>query len=135
MIGAAVWWMMTFFIIPHLVIEGQGIGDAMRSSKDMFHKRWGENVTAGLGIGMISGLIGFVIMVFSVGLIVLMPDLWYIGLIFGAVAMTILICWASAAEQVAVAALYLYSKNGFMPEIYQNNGMFEFKLPTADELA
>ena len=135
MIGAAVWWMMTFFIIPHLVIEGQGIGDAMRSSKDMFHKRWGENVTAGLGIGMISGLIGFVIMVFSVGLIVLMPDMWYIWLILGATSMTILICWSSAAGQVAVAALYLYSKNGFMPEIYQNNGMFEFKLPTADELA
>ena len=134
-IGAAVWWMMTFFIIPHLVIEGQGIGDAMRSSKDMFFKRWGENVTAGLGIGMISGLIGFVIMVFSVGLMMLMGDLWYIGLIIGAAAMTILICWSSAAEQVAVAALYLYSKNGFMPEIYQNNGMFDFKLPTAEELA
>ena len=134
-IGAAVWWMMSFFIIPHLVIEGQGIGDAMRSSKDMFFKRWGENVTAGLGIGLISGLIGFVIIVFSVGLIVLMPDLWYIGLMIGAAAMTVLICWSSAAGQVAVAALYLYSKNGFMPEIYQNNGMFEFKLPTADELA
>ena len=134
-IGAAVWWMMSFFIIPHLVIEGQGIGDAMRSSKDMFFKRWGENVTAGLGIGLISGLIGFVIIVFSVGLIALMPDLWYIGLMIGAAAMTVLICWSSAAEQVAVAALYLYSKNGFMPEIYQNNGMFEFKLPTADELA
>ncbi len=134
-IGAAVWWMMTFFIIPHLVIEGQGIGDAMRSSKDMFFKRWGENVVSGLGIGLISGLIGFVIIVFSVGLIVLIPDLWYIGLTIGAAAMTILICWSSAAEQVAVAALYLYSKNGFMPEIYQNNGMFEFKLPTAEELA
>ena len=134
-IGAAVWWMMSFFIIPHLVIEGQGIGDAMRSSKDMFFKRWGENVVSGLGIGLISGLIGFVIIVFSVGLIVLIPDLWYIGLTIGAAAMTILICWSSAAEQVAVAALYLYSKNGFMPEIYQNNGMFEFKLPTAEELA
>ena len=134
-IGAAVWWMMSFFIIPHLVIDGQGIGDAMRSSKDMFFKRWGENVVSGLGIGMISGFVGFVIIIFSVGLMVAMGDLWYIGLIIGGAAMTILICWTSAAEQVAVAALYLYSKNGFMPEIYQNNGMFEFKLPTADELA
>ena len=134
-IGATVWWMMSFFIIPHLVIEGQGIGDAMRSSKDMFFKRWGENVVSGLGIGMIAGLFGFVIIVFSVGLMVALGDLWYIGLIIGGAAMTILICWTSAAEQVAVAALYLYSKNGFMPEIYQNNGMFEFKLPTADELA
>ena len=135
LIGATVWWMMSFFIIPHLVIEGQGIGDAMRSSKDMFFKRWGENVVSGIGIGMISGLFGLVIIVFSVGLIVLVPDLLYIWLILGAAAMTILICWTSAAEQVAVAALYLYSKNGFMPEIYQNNGMFEFKLPTADDLS
>ena len=134
-IGATVWWMMSFFIIPHLVIEGQGIRGAMRSSKDMFFKRWGENVVSGIGIGIISGLFSFAIIVFSIGLIVLIPDLWHIWLIIGAVSMTILICWTSAAEQVAVAALYLYSKNGFMPEIYQNNGMFEFKLPTADELA
>ena len=92
-------------------------------------------MVSGLGIGLIAGLFGFVIIVFSVGLIVLIPDLWYIALLIGAAAMTILICWTSAAEQVAVAALYLYSKNGFMPEIYQKNGMFEFKLPTADELA
>ena len=134
-IGATVWWMMSFFIIPHLVIEGQGIRGAMRSSKDMFFKRWGENVVSGIGIGIISGLFSFAIIVFSIGMFALVPDLWYIWLIIGAVSMTILICWTSAAEQVAVAALYLYSKNGFMPEIYQNNGMFEFKLPTADELA
>ena len=134
-IGATVWWMMSFFIIPHLVIEGQGIRGAMRSSKDMFFKRWGENVVSGIGIGIISGLFAFTIIVFSIGMFALVPDLWYIWLIIGAVSMTILICWTSAAEQVAVAALYLYSKNGFMPEIYQNNGMFEFKLPTADELA
>ena len=134
-IGATVWWMMSFFIIPHLVIEGQGIRGAMRSSKDMFFKRWGENVVSGIGIGIISGLFAFAIIVFSIGMFALVPDLWYIWLIIGAVSMTILICWTSAAEQVAVAALYLYSKNGSMPEIYQNNGMFEFKLPTADELA
>ena len=134
-IGATVWWMMSFFIIPHLVIEGQGIRGAMRSSKDMFFKRWGENVVSGIGIGIISGLFAFAIIVFSIGMFALVPDLWYIWLIIGAVSMTILICWSSAAGQVAVAALYLYSKNGFMPEIYQNNGMFEFKLPTADELA
>ena len=134
-IGATVWWMMSFFIIPHLVIEGQGIRGAMRSSKDMFFKRWGENVVSGIGIGIISGLFSFAIIVFSIGMFALVPDLWHIWLIIGAVSMTILICWTSAAEQVAVAALYLYSKNGFMPEIYQNNGMFEFKLPTADELA
>ena len=107
----------------------------MRSSKDMFFKRWGENVASGIGIGMIAGLFGFVIIALSVGLVLLMPDLWTIWLIIGAVSMTILICWTSAAEQVAVTALYMYSKNGIMPEIYQNNGMFEFKLPTADELA
>ena len=134
-IGATVWWMMSFFIIPHLVIEGQGIRGAMRSSKDMFFKRWGENVVSGIGIGIISGLFSFAIIVFSIGMFALVPDLWHIWLIIGAVSMTILICWTSAAEQVAVAALYLYSKNGFMPEIYQNNGMFELKLPTADELA
>ena len=130
-IGAAIWWMMTFFIIPHLVIEGMGVKDSLKASKTMFFKTWGENVTSGLGIGLITGLFAFLIVIVSVGLIAALGSLWWVGLIIGGIAMAILIMWSSAAEQVAVSALYLYSKTGEMPKLYQEMGMTSYQMGPA----
>ena len=130
-IGATIWWMMTFFIIPHMIIEGQGIGDGLKSSKNMFFKTWGENVTSGLGIGMITFFFGFIIAIITIGLMVVLGPAWWVALLVGGIAMTILIMWSSAAEQVAVAALYIYSKSGQMPQLYQEMGMNEFQMGTA----
>jgi hypothetical protein len=130
-IGAAIWWMMTFFIIPHMVIEGMSVKDSLKASKTMFFKTWGENVTSGLGIGLITGLFGFLIVIVSVGLIAALGQLWWVGLIVGGIAMAILIMWSSAAEQVAVAALYLYSKTGEMPNLYQEMGMSTYQMGPA----
>ena len=131
-IGAAVWWMMTFFMIPHMIIEDQGIGDSLKSSKNMFFKTWGENITSGLGIGLIGGFFVVLIAIVSFGMMIALGPLWYIGLGIGVVGVSIALAWTNAAEQVAVTALYLYSKNGEMPEIYQNFGMNHFHMdPTA----
>lgn len=127
-IGATIWWMMTFFMIPHMVIEGKSIRDSMKSSKEMFFKTWGENVTSGLGIGLITFLFAIPIAIVSVGIMVAIPQMWWVGLIVGGVAGAILIAWSGAAEQVAVSALYLYSKNGEMPKLYQEMGMTSFQM-------
>nr|MCS5537916.1 hypothetical protein [Candidatus Poseidoniaceae archaeon] len=58
-------------------------------------------------------------------------QLWWVGLIVGGIAMAILIMWSSAAEQVAVAALYLYSKTGEMPNLYQEMGMSTYQMGPA----
>ena len=130
-VGAAIWWMMTFFIIPHMIIEGQSIGESLKSSKKMFFKTWGENVTSGLGIGMITFFFGFVIAIITAVLMVIMGPAWWVALIVGGLAITILIMWSSASEQVAVAALYIYSKSGQMPQLYQEMGMNEFQMGPA----
>ncbi len=130
-IGAAVWWMMTFFIIPHMVIEGKGIGQSLKSSKEMFFKQWGENVTAGLGIGLITFLFAIPIIIVSVIMIVALGPMWWVGVIIGGVLMAILIMWSSAAEQVAISALYIYAKTGSMPSYYQEQGMANFNLPAS----
>lgn len=130
-IGAAIWWMMTFFIIPHLVIEGKGVKDSMTASKSMFFKTWGENVTSGLGIGLITGLFAFLIIIVTVVMGVALGQLWWVGLVVGGLAMAILIMWSSAAEQVAVSALYLYSKTGEMPKLYQEMGMTTYQMGPA----
>ena len=134
-IGAAIWWMMTFFMIPHMIIEGKGLGESLKSSKAMFYKSWGENITSGMGIGLITGFFVIVIAVLSFGMMIVLGPLWFVGLIIGALGISLAIAWGNAAEQVAVTALYLYSKNGEMPQIYQDLGMKQFHMainpPTA----
>jgi hypothetical protein len=59
-IGATIWWIMSFFVIPLMVIEGIGVGESMKKSKQMFMKTWGENVTSGMGIGIITAFFGII---------------------------------------------------------------------------
>ena len=119
-LGGLAWWVMTFFMIPHLILEGKSLGDALKASKTTFFSTWGENITSGLGIGLIAFLIAIPLVIVTIGLITVAGP---VGLLFGAVAIGLLIAWANAAEQVAVAALYRYAKDGQMPKIYQDNGM------------
>jgi len=102
----------------------------MKKSKQMFMKTWGENVTSGMGIGIITAFFGIIIVAISVGLVMALGPLWYVGAAIGAIAIAILIMWSSAAEQVAVAALYIFSTTGKMPGLYQEMGMNDFKMQT-----
>ena len=130
-IGAAVWWMMTFFMIPHMILENQSLGESLKSSKSMFYKSWGENITSGLGIGLIGGFFVVLIAILTFVMAVALGPLWFIGVGIGAIGIAITLAWTNAAEQVAVTALYLYSKNGEMPEIYRNLGMNQFHMDTS----
>lgn len=50
------WSLVTFLVIPVLVIEDVGVTDAVKRSGAMFKRTWGENVAAQVGFG----LLGFV---------------------------------------------------------------------------
>jgi hypothetical protein len=120
LIGGLAWWFMTFFMLPHLILEGKSIGDALKSSRAMFGGTWGENITSGLGIGLVTFLFGIPIVALTIGLTIVAGPF---GLLIGALLLGLLIAWANAAEQVAVVALYRFSKDGQMPKIYQDQGM------------
>ena len=120
--------MMTFFMIPHMILENKSLGDSLKSSQRLFHNSWGENITSGLGIGLIGVFFVALIAIFTIVMAVALGPLWYIGVGIGAIGIAIALAWTNAAEQVAVTALYLYSKNGEMPEIYQNMGMNQFHM-------
>ena len=128
-IGAFAWFVMSFYVIPLMVLEGKGVKESMKESKQLFFSTWGENVTSGIGIGVITGIFGLLIAVSTFVLMAVLVDFWYVGLIIGALAMIILIMWSTAAEQVSISALYIYSKSGQMPGLYQESGMASFHLP------
>ena len=119
-IGGLAWWLMTFFMIPHLILENKSIGDALKASKATFFDTWGENIVSGLGIGAIAFLFAIPIIGLTIGLTIVAGPF---GLLVGAVLIGLLIAWANAAEQVAVVALFRYAKDKKMPQIYQDQGM------------
>tara|TARA_B100000900_G_C20567242_1_gene711673 strand:+ start:118 stop:978 length:861 start_codon:yes stop_codon:yes gene_type:complete len=127
-LGGLAWWFMTFFMLPHLILEEKSIGDALKSSKAMFWGTWGENITSGLGIGLVTFLFAIPIIGLTIGMTLVAGPF---GLLLGAFLFGLLIAWANAAEQVAVVALYRFSKDGQMPKIYQDQGMMTYTFGNA----
>ena len=120
------WWVYTFFIIPMIVLEKKGVGDGLRDGRSLFGKTWGENVTSGLGIGLIT-LVGIIVSLL-IGYLVFMTSP-IAGIILAVTLIGILILWANTAEVVVVAALYEFAKTGKMPNLEGNGAKFEEALP------
>ena len=56
-IGAEIWSLVTFLVVPVLAFEGIGPFAAMKRSAVLFRQHWGQQVTGDLVIGGLSGLI------------------------------------------------------------------------------
>jgi Family of unknown function (DUF6159) len=55
-IGAAIWSLVTFLVVPVLAFEGVGPIDAMKRSARLFRDRWGQQVTGDVVIGGVAGI-------------------------------------------------------------------------------
>ena len=59
MIAGIAWSLVTFLVLPILVLEGIGVRDALKRSAKLFKGTWGEQVIANAGIS----IIGFVALI------------------------------------------------------------------------
>jgi hypothetical protein len=55
-LGAAIWSLITFLIVPVLAFEGLGPMEAIKRSASMFRDKWGQQITGDIAIGAITGL-------------------------------------------------------------------------------
>jgi hypothetical protein len=119
LVGLA-WTLVTMLVLPILVIEEVGVGDALKRSATAFKRTWGENVVGNGGVG----LVGFLL--FLAGLIVAGPIIAVgasrsnVPLIVVGVALlvlwTILVsAFSSALSAVFRTALYRYAMLGEEP--------------------
>ncbi len=114
LVGLA-WNLVTFLVVPILVLEDLGVGDALKRSKDLFKKTWGENVIGQFGLGAVGFLLtfpGILLIVIGVGIgtagIVVLGTLGVVWLIAAAVVV-------SAMSGIYRTALYHYAANGEVP--------------------
>lgn len=111
------WALITYLVLPVLVLEGLSIREAITRSKELFLKTWGETVSGELGLSVV----GFL------AVLVAIPPLLLIGgggqpLMVG-LAIALALAWLivvavvmGALNMVFRVALYRYAADGEAPE-------------------
>lgn len=56
MIGATLWSLVTFLVVPVLAFENIGPFAAIKRSTNLFRERWGQQITGNIAIGGIAGI-------------------------------------------------------------------------------
>jgi hypothetical protein len=104
-----VWGAITFFVVPVLLYEPVGPIEGIKRSAGIFKKRWGEQFTGNVAIGLAMFLLGLPIILVAVGLGAISVPL---GIVVGVLAIGTLVAVGSALSGVFQAALYRYATTG-----------------------
>ena len=117
----SMWSLMTYFVLPVLVVERTGPVDAVKRSMALMRETWGEMLVASVGIGMIV----FVAILPAIGMIVVG---FMSGALLGGVLLTVgvllllgIFLVSSALESILQAALYLFAAEGTSPPQFDNS--------------
>jgi hypothetical protein len=111
------WNIATYLVVPVLVMEEVGPVDAVKRSVELLKRTWGEQIVGNFGVGLIFGLLTFLILLIGVPLIVLAATTESIGLIVLAVAVMVLALVFlalinSTLSGIYTAAVYQYAVTG-----------------------
>ncbi|MFL5731654.1 MAG: DUF6159 family protein [Chloroflexia bacterium] len=121
------WNIVTFLVVPVLVVENVGPVEAIKRSGGLLRRTWGEQLVANAGIGAIFFIIGFgVVLVVGVPLFLLAVAASSVALMILAVFVTILLVaflslFGSALSSIFQAALYMYATTGDPGSYFDRN--------------
>lgn len=109
------WSLVTYLVIPILVIEDIGVTDAVKRSGALFKRTWGENVAAQFGFGILGFLaaipaVGIAFVAFSAG-----AAIAWIGLIAAVLWIVLVLVVLAALNGIFQTALYHYAVEGTVP--------------------
>jgi len=127
LLGSA-WNIATYLVVPVLAVEGIGPVEAIKRSVDLLKRTWGEQIAGNLGIGGITALGVFGVLIaggaaiygayyFDLGLVVIIA----IGVLM-VIALGVLGLISSALNGIYSAAVYQYATTG------EVGGFFEDEL-------
>jgi hypothetical protein len=114
-VAGVAWSLVTFMVLPVLIVEGLGPINAVKRSGSLFKQAWGEQVVANFGIGLIA-LLAIIAGAVPTGLMMLAGGpLLILGI-------ALLVTWVIAVMLVAQTltgilsmALYRYATDGQVP--------------------
>jgi hypothetical protein len=125
LLGAA-WSVMTYFVVPILVVERKGPVDSLKRSLAILRQTWGEALTANFGISSVLFLVALLPMLLAGGL-----GVWGIASESAALAIVgfgllvlmflVLSLVSSTLHTIILAALYVYASEGKVPEAFEGD--------------
>lgn len=122
LVGMA-WAVVTFLVLPIIVIEGIGVGDAVKKSASLFKQTWGENIAAQIGFGVI----GFLAMIpaFAVAALAISAGgtAVFVGVGIAVLWIIVVAVVLAALSVIFQTALYHYAVDGQVPSGYFDAAM------------
>jgi hypothetical protein len=124
LLGAA-WSIMTFFVVPVLVVEKTGPFQAVGRSISLLKKTWGEALVGRLGLGLFLFLLFIpVILLFVAGVALMAGKMVPVGiavLVVAFIALLLHSAISSALNTILLAALYQYAADEKVPEEFDRH--------------
>jgi len=115
-LGAA-WSVMTFLVVPILVVERKGPITAAKESVLLLKKTWGEQLIGNFGFGLLFFLLGLLALIpFGLGAFVPVLALRVVFFGAGVVYLILLGLVQSTLQTIFQAAVYLYARDGRAPQ-------------------
>lgn len=129
-IGIA-WALVTYLVVPVLILEGVSTTEAIRRSSQMFKDTWGENVIGNVGFGLFSFVAILAAMaIVAVGAISASPVILGASIVLAVLLLVGSLTAISAMSGVYRVALYRYASDGVPPSAFSGfdfNGAFRQK--------
>lgn len=108
----AIWTLITFFVVPFLVIENKSPIDAIKESGSLFKETWGEQLTANFSFGLLFFLLSIPgVLVIGISTTLGSP-LMMVGFAVGGLYVLVLSLISSALSAIFQTALFRYAKYG-----------------------
>ena len=123
LVGGA-WVIVTYFAVPVLIFEDVAPGEAIKRSKTVVEKMWGEALLAHVGMSSVQSLFafgGFLVLLGSIPLSIMAENFY----VFGAGAVLTVAIWLitavvfSCLSQIYRAALYIYATTNEPPRTFR----------------
>jgi hypothetical protein len=117
LIGVA-WSVVSYLVVPVIVMENRSPYDALKESASMVKKTWGEKVAGNIGIGFFVFLIGLpLILVVIPAMVLVQSQLMSMIMITAILLYTVFaIVLQTTLTAIFDAALYLYAREDFVAQ-------------------
>jgi hypothetical protein len=120
LVGGA-WGLVTFFVVPILVLEDKGVVDAIRESTTLIRKTWGETIIGSGSIMLVFIIIGVVSFIGVLATMLIGPAVFGVALVLFIGLVIVLAVVAAAMQGIFVTALYTYARTGTVPSAFRSD--------------
>jgi len=121
MVGG-VWSLVTYFVVPVLVLEDKGVIGSMKESVSLIKKTWGESIVGAGSMALIFVVLGILAALGVFGALLLGNATVFIAAFAIFLLLVVILAVVYGAMQgIFVTALYTYAKTGSVPSAFNHD--------------